>query len=74
MAVEIEDFYSEIAVQGETFDSMAYRLYDEERMSKYLREYNPQYSDVVIFEGGESLIVPVVSEAESKENLAPWRR
>lgn len=74
MAVEIQDFYNEIAVQGETFDSMAYRLYDEERMSKYLREYNPQYSDIIVFEGGETLIVPVVNEAESKENLAPWRR
>lgn len=74
MSVTIEETYIEIANQGETFDMLAYRLYTQERMSKYLREYNPQYSDVVIFEGGEKITVPVVSEIESKEALAPWRR
>lgn len=74
MAVNIEGTYTEVAVQGETFDMLAYRLYTEERMSKYLRYYNPQYSDVIKFSGGEKITVPIVSEIESKESLAPWRR
>ena len=74
MAAVIENFIKETAIQGETFDRLAYRLYGEERMSHYIRQYNTQYSDVVIFEGGEELTIPVLSEIESKESLAPWRR
>ncbi len=74
MAVLVEETYIETANQGETFDMLAYRLYTEERMSWLLRSYNPQYSDVIIFEGGEKITVPIVSEVESKESLAPWRR
>lgn len=74
MTVTVETTYTEIAIQGETFDMLAHRLYTEERMSKYLRYYNPQYSDTLIFEGGEKITVPVVSEIESTETLAPWRR
>lgn len=74
MAVIVETTYIETAIQGETFDMLAYRLYTEERMSKYLRYYNPQYSDVIAFEGGEKITVPFVSEIETTESLAPWRR
>ncbi|MBE7708903.1 MAG: LysM domain-containing protein [Cyanobacteria bacterium SIG32] len=74
MAVTIEGTYDEIAIQGETFDMLAYRIYTEERMSKYLRYYNPQYSDVIKFQGGEQIKVPIVTAVESVESLAPWRR
>lgn len=74
MALTVDGTYIDTAIQGETFDMLAYRLYTEERMSKYLRYYNPQYSDVVIFQGGEKITVPIVSEVESTESLAPWRR
>lgn len=72
--MEIENFYNETAIQGETFDMLAYRLYGEERMSYYIRIYNPRYADIVIFNGGEELKIPVVEEAESTDTLAPWRR
>lgn len=74
MTVTVETTYIDTAIQGETFDMLAYRLYTEERMSKYLRYYNPQYSDVIVFRGGEKITVPIVSEVESTESLAPWRR
>ncbi len=74
MAVKVEGTYKEFARQGETFDMLAHRLYTEERMSKYLRYYNPQYSDVIMFSGGEKITVPILSEIESTESLAPWRR
>ena len=65
---------TQIALQGDTFDSLAYRLYGEERMSHYLREYNRGYSDVVMFDGGEELIVPLLTKTESTDTLPPWRR
>ena len=74
MAAVIDSFIQETAVQGDTYDMLAYKLYGEERMSVYIRRYNPRYADVVIFEGGVTLTIPVLSETESKESLAPWRR
>lgn len=74
MAAIIDGFIKETAIQGETFDSLSYRIYGEERMSHYIRQYNEQYSDIVMFNGGEELTIPILSETESKESLAPWRR
>lgn len=71
---ETVETITQVALQGETFDSLAYRLYGEERMSHYLRKYNREFSDVVIFEGGEELTVPLLSQTESTETLPPWRR
>lgn len=74
MAAIIDGFIKETAIQGETFDSLSYRIYGEEHMSHYIRQYNEQYSDIVMFNGGEELTIPILSETESKESLAPWRR
>jgi len=68
------EYTTQIAQQNETFDSLSYRLYGEERMSKYIRACNRQFSDTVVFEGGEELKVPLLSQSESTETLPPWRR
>lgn len=74
MFTDIKETTKQVALQGDTFDSLAYRLYGQERMSRYLRAYNREFSDTVIFNGGEELIVPLLSQAESTETLPPWRR
>lgn len=74
MAQEVSEFIKEAAIANETFDSLAFRLYGEERMSKYIRMYNRQYSDLVMFRGGELLKIPVLTKVESTETLPPWRR
>ena len=35
---------------------------------------NPDYSDILIFEGGENLLIPKVDDAETEEAVAPWKR
>ena len=35
---------------------------------------NPDLSDVLIFEGGESVRIPIVETVETPETLPPWRR
>ena len=35
---------------------------------------NPDLSDVLIFEGGEAVRIPIVETAETPETLPPWRR
>ena len=41
-----------IAKQGDTWDLISYKLYQDEYYMRELMEENPEYMDTVIFEGG----------------------
>lgn len=61
---------------GDTFDSIAFQLYDDEAMMTDLLNCNPQYINVVVFEGGEELFFPVYPDEEVDQPTsasAPWR-
>lgn len=62
------------ARQGDTFDLLAGQAYGQESMSSTIIAANPDYCDVVIFDGGELLRLPLVDRAESPDTLPPWRR
>ena len=55
-------------------DSIALVAYNEERMASTIIEANPDLSDVLIFEGGEAVRIPIVETVETPETLPPWRR
>lgn len=62
-------------VQGDTFDIIArFHAYGEEKMASYIIKANPDYSDVIIFDAGIMLRIPVLNNADSPESLPPWRR
>lgn len=52
---------------------LALDMYNDERLAHYIIEYNPDYCDVIVFEGGVQLKLPVVEEAETSETVPPWR-
>ena len=60
------------AVAGDTWDSIAFEFYTDERKSSLLIQENREYADVLIFEGGELLYIPVLEE-ESSGSTPPWR-
>lgn len=47
-----------IAKDGDTWDAIAYRAYKDEFLFPAILEANRQYSDVVLFDGGEQIEVP----------------
>ena len=59
---------------GDTFDLLALQAYNEERMATTIIAENPDYCDVLIFEGGEQIRIPIVETVETPETLPPWRR
>ncbi len=59
---------------GETPDILALQYYSDEFMASYILDANPRYNDVMIYEGGEELTIPVFDTVESDKTLAPWRR
>lgn len=63
-----------IAAAGETWDAIALKVYLEERMASTLIQANPRLADIVVFEGGERVTFPVVSQTNTPQSLPPWRR
>lgn len=60
--------------EGDTFDALALEMYGEETLAHYIIEFNPDYADVLIFDAGVALKLPIVEEAETPDTLPPWRR
>ena len=72
--MEITGYLRHIAKTGETPDALALKYYNNEFMASYILEANVQYNDVIVYEGGEDLIIPVFDTIEDDSTLAPWRR
>lgn len=62
-----------ITNQGETWDQISMDFYGTPYKIAELVSCNPQYSDVVIFDGNIALNIPIL-ESEAAETLAPWKR
>ena len=64
---------------GDTWDTVAYKVCGDEFECDALRRANRPYSDVLVFDGGESLIIPsdigeiLTTEASSVVSLTSVR-
>ena len=67
-------FFTYTAKAGDTWDSIAFMAYKIERMAHYVIQANPKFIDVLIFEGGEVMKIPIVDELEDTATLPPWRQ
>ena len=63
-----------ITVEGDSFDALALEYYDDEMQASLIMAANPDYCDVLIFEAGVTLRIPIVENVELPETLPPWRR
>ena len=63
-----------ITMAGDTFDGLALRFYNDEKLASTIIQANPDYCDTLIFEAGISLSIPVAAEVVMPETLPPWRR
>lgn len=61
-------------VEGDTFDMLALRYYDEEKLASVIIQANPDHCDVLIFESDIEIIIPDKPAASLPESLPPWRR
>lgn len=74
MSQQIVGYIDYVAQGGDTFDSIALAAYNEERMASAIIAENPDLCDVLIFEGGENVQIPIVELVQTVETLPPWRR
>lgn len=59
-------------IQGDTWDSIAYKLYGAEKYMKNLIEANWPLLDILIFSAGTVITVPDLPE-ESEDDAPFWR-
>ncbi|WP_375104052.1 tail protein X [Paenibacillus sp. RS8] len=60
-------------VQGDTWDGIAFKVYEQASLMTLLINANPEYVSTVVFSGGVSLNVPD-KPADAADTLPPWRR
>lgn len=61
-------------VTGDTWDSIAFDYYTEEKLASLIIQANPGYEDVIVFDAGVELKIPVIDEdAETPDTAPPWR-
>lgn len=58
---------------GDTFDSLALRFYNSEKLSTWIIANNPDCARVLIFDYGVTLKIPILSGVSSAKTVAPWR-
>lgn len=63
-----------ITVDGDTFDMLALRFYNDEKLASTIIQANPDHCDTLIFEAGISLSIPAAAAVVLPETLPPWRR
>jgi len=74
MSQQTVGYIDKIAEAGDTFDSLALAAYNEETMATYIIRANPDLVDVLVFEGGEAIKIPILEAVETPDTLPPWRR
>lgn len=62
-------------ILGDTWDSIAYKLFGDSKAYENLLENNIEYQDTLIFQAGIKIKYQDNSEVKIyTENLPPWRR
>ncbi|MNP55752.1 Phage Tail Protein X [compost metagenome] len=61
------------SVQGDTWDSIAFKLYGDEYLMTLLISANPKLAQTVIFSGNVAVTVPD-KPADVSDTLPPWKR
>lgn len=59
-------------IQGDMWDSIAYKLYGNEKYMRLLMQNNMELLDIFIFGAGTVLNVPEL-ELESETDMPSWR-
>jgi phage tail protein X len=72
--MRIASFIEYTTRAGDTFDTLALTMYNNERQAHHIIAFNPAHADVVIFEAGVRLRLPIIEDVETPETLPPWRR
>lgn len=63
-----------ITKQGDTFDIIAFKVLNTEKMMPALLEANPSQKDVYSFDAGVKLSIPENVTPVNQDPVPPWQR
>ena len=63
-----------VTIQGDTFDGLALKYFDDEKQASAIIAENPDHCDTLIFDAGVALTIPDEETVTVPETLPPWRR
>lgn len=69
----LADYFNYTTMHGDTFDMLALDAYNEEHKADVIIKSNPQYSNIIVFDAGVVLKIPII-EQQSLSTLPPWKR
>ena len=72
--MEITGYLRHIAKTNETPDILALKYYNNEFMASYILEANVEFNDVVVYEGGEEILISIFDTIEDDSTQPPWKR
>jgi phage tail protein X len=61
-------------ISGDTWDLIAFKQLNDEKLARNLIEANIDHAKVVIFPSGITLNIPEVIADPTSANLPPWKR
>ncbi len=62
-----------MARQDDTIDLICYRYFGKTKeVTEQVLDLNPQYKNTIIFNGGESLILPIITTEKKETTLTLW--
>lgn len=60
-------------IQGDTWDGIAYKVYEQADLMTLLMSANPDLTQTVVFSGNITLTIPD-KPADASDTLPPWKR
>lgn len=66
-----------MTVQGDTWDSIAFKFYGDENYADVLMDANPEHIEWFVFESGVKISVPDIHEIEAERiarTFPEWRK
>ncbi len=66
-------FNTYTTISGDTWDIIAYKVYDDEMYMDVLIKANLEYKDIYIFPAGVTLVIPEI-DLEVSDTLPPWKQ
>lgn len=72
--LEVVGYKEYTTIEGDTFDALSLSEYNEEKLAHHIIKANPDYCDVLIFEAGITLKIPIINNLDMPDTLPPWRR
>jgi phage tail protein X len=72
---EIFEYYEHIAADGDRWDTLAYRYYNDSKKMDIIIKANPEVPGKLILDAGIKLRIPVITVPDIViKGAAPWKK